>query len=167
VIRPAGPPDVEVIVDIQRRGWWAAYGGFVEHAKMAAAQPRAAARWRQRLADPSSQTETWVAEEDGAVHGWVTAGASRDDDARPGDGELLAIYVDPDAVRRGVGGMLLAHGEARLRQRGYHGATLWVFVENTGARTFYERRGWMLDQRPGRDPWSDWGPSVRYRKELG
>ena len=74
--------------------------------------------------------EVWVAEEDGAVAGYM---GLRDD-------ELSHLYVDPGAQNRGLGAALLAHAK-RLRPERLE---LWVFQKNEGARRFYERHGFRL-----------------------
>ena len=74
--------------------------------------------------------ETWVAEEDGCVVGFVALSTAR----------VEHLYVDPPAHRRGVGTALLDVAKAR-RPRGF---SLWVFQQNTPARRFYETRGLRL-----------------------
>ncbi len=165
MIRAARPEDAEALADINVRAWWFAYGDFVDHDTLATAATRVPQAWRDTLAR-GVDGECWVLEDAGRVIGWVGIGPSRDRDARDGDGELRAIYVDPQRVGRGDGRTLLEHGEARLAALGFAGGTLWVLRENARARRFYERHGWKLDDRPGRCPYGDWGPCVRYRKAL-
>jgi ribosomal protein S18 acetylase RimI-like enzyme len=78
------------------------------------------------------------------IAGFVTFGASRDDDAR-GLGEVYALYVDPDRHRGGVGRMLMADARRRLMESGFTEAILWVLQGNDRARSFYEREGWSPD----------------------
>jgi ribosomal protein S18 acetylase RimI-like enzyme len=74
--------------------------------------------------------EVWVAEEDGAVVGFIGL--------EPG--YLSHIYVDPAKQSRGIGTALLAHAKELLPE----GMQLWVFQENEGARRLYERAGFRL-----------------------
>jgi GNAT superfamily N-acetyltransferase len=167
VIRPARIDDADALAELNARAWWAAYGEFVDHAKIAATVPRLPEGWRRGLAGlQQAERETWVLDREGQLAGWVTVGRSRDEDARAGDGELWALYVAPERIGTGDGRALLAHGEARLVARGHSGATLWVFEANERARRFYERNGWALDERSGTDPWVDWGHCVRYRRGI-
>jgi GNAT superfamily N-acetyltransferase len=167
VIRLARPADAEPLGALQVRSWWSVYGAFVDHALIIDAALRVRDGWRRRLIDDAEpESETWVAEHDGAVTGFVTIGPPRDADARDGDGELRAIYIDPPRVGTGDGHALLARGEERLRALGSTASTLWVMSENHGARRFYERHGWAPDALPGENPYTAWGDATRYRKPL-
>ncbi len=101
--------------------------------------------WREELRVMHAERAPWVAEAAGQIVGFVSAGASRNDDARPGEAEVYAIYVLPGCWDRGVGGTLLTHAERDLVSHGYTEATLWCLTDNTRGRAFYERAGWRLD----------------------
>ena len=59
-------------------------------------------------------------------------------------GHLLdQIFVSPDARGTGLAKTLLADGEARIAAAGFDEAELDCIPENTHARTFYERMGWV------------------------
>ena len=69
------------------------------------------------------------------------------------DGDHLhAIHLDPACKRRDIGSRLMDEAERRA-VREHTEARLEVLAFNTGAMTFYERRGWvrarpcMLDER--------------------
>jgi GNAT superfamily N-acetyltransferase len=105
-----------------------------------------------------------VAEASGVIVGFASVGASRDADA---DGELFAIYVDPDHWRTGIGRDLMTAAEQDLRDLGHAEAILWVLADNPRARKFYERVGWHYDGTTR--PIEVFGvevSEVRYRKEL-
>ena len=82
--------------------------------------------------------------------GWITAGRETwviEDGARivafaaTSTGWLDHLYVDPASQGAGFGSMLLEQIK-RLQPEGLH---LWVFQENAGARRFYERHGFRLE----------------------
>ncbi|HEU4658968.1 MAG TPA: GNAT family N-acetyltransferase [Capillimicrobium sp.] len=167
MIRRARIDDVAALAALQERALWAAYGGYVDHDRIAAVIPGLALSWRVGLAEAHVRgRETYVLERDGAIAGWVTVGRPRDPDAREGDGELYALYVDPERIGTGDGRVLEEHGVARLRALGYRAATLWVLAPNDRARRFYARRGWEPDDRPGENPYASWAPAIRLRKVL-
>jgi GNAT superfamily N-acetyltransferase len=169
VTRRAEPADAPALAALQVRSWWVAYGSFVAHEKIERAAARVPDAWAERLVDGTGvdeHDETWVSEHDGVLTGFIGVGTARDPDARPGDGEVRTIYVDPPRFGTGDGHALLERGEERLAALGFAAATLWVLSENGGARAFYERHGWTPDERPGENPYAEWGASTRYRKRL-
>jgi ribosomal protein S18 acetylase RimI-like enzyme len=158
MIRPGTPDDAEAVARVQVRSWQAAYAHVLPAEALAGPSvERRAEQWR-----------TWppplVAEVDGQIVGFVAVGAARDDDA---DGELYAIYVDPEHWGTGVGRGLIRAGERRLAELGYTDVVLWVLEDNPRARRFYEAAGWSHDG--SRQPIDLFGvslPEVRYRKRL-
>jgi GNAT superfamily N-acetyltransferase len=95
------------------------------------------------FADPDPQTpKTIVADDNGLIIGFVTTMPSRDP-ALPGHAELAALYVHPDRWGRGIGAILIATARARLVQRGFRSAYLWVLAGNTRAERFYKIDGWQ------------------------
>jgi GNAT superfamily N-acetyltransferase len=74
---------------------------------------------------------------------------------------LIALYVHPDEQGRGAGAALLEHAV------GEGARDLWVYEDNPGARTFYERRGWVVASEPviEDEDWSLPVPALRYRLE--
>ena len=139
------------------RSWQAAYAHVLPAERLEELSvERRALQWRDR--------PPLLAESGGVIVGFVSVGASRDADA---DGELFAIYVDPDYWGSGVGRKLIAAGEERLRELGHVVAILWVLADNPRARRFYERSGWQRDGTIR--PIEIFGievAEVRYRKVL-
>ncbi|MFI1526957.1 GNAT family N-acetyltransferase [Streptomyces griseus] len=122
-LRPATPKDAEAVTKV-----------FL--ASRAAAMPylprihsdEDTLAWITHVVLPTS-TGVWVAEEaGGGLLGFAVLA---------GDGELDHLYLRPDALRRGIGGRLLA--EVRGAAEG--ALTLFVFQRNAAARAFYERHG--------------------------
>ena len=52
--------------------------------------------------------------------------------------EVAALYLDPDARGRGIGGLLVR--DAQLQSAALN---LWTFVANLGAQRFYARHGFV------------------------
>jgi GNAT superfamily N-acetyltransferase len=166
VIRRARVQDAAAMADINRRGWQVAYADIVPAETLREAGADLEVRWADGLAGGEDGREVWVATDAGdAAIGFVSVGASRDADARPGEGEVRAIYLAPEVLGTGVGSELLACGEQALARLGHPAATLWVFEANLRARRFYERNGWAAEPDSGPGPYG-WAPSVRYRKGL-
>ena len=123
--------------------------------------------WRRNL--ERGAVDTRVAEEDGEVLGWISAGASRDADAVSSTSELLAIYIDPRHWRTGVGQRLWDDMEEHMKRTGVSEVTLWVLKDNTGALAFYRSNGFVLDA--GVEKTIELGGTdlieIRLRKRLG
>jgi ribosomal protein S18 acetylase RimI-like enzyme len=101
-------------------------------------------RWREILAGGTSTT--LLAEAGSEPLGFANFGRCRDEDISPGTvGEVMAIYVRPDAWRQGVGSALLGETLDRLRLEGFAEVSLWVIEGNRQAIEFYERFGFLHD----------------------
>lgn len=157
-IRPATSTDAPVLAAVHVRSWQWAYRGQVPDAYLdhlgATLGERTRAR-RTQLEQMPPEYRCWVAEQSGNLLGFATTRPSEDDDAAPLTAEVLALYLDPEAVGKGVGRALLRFAVADFRRRGFRRATLWVLESNERARRFYEAAGWAPDgarkseERPG------------------
>ena len=89
----------------------------------------------------------------------------RDDDLGTGVAELVAIYVDPEHWRRGIGSVLLEAAQARPASSGSTEMSLWTLTENHLAQAFYERHGWSADGAEEVHPVAK-APAIRMRRPL-
>lgn len=142
-VRPATLDDVQVVRDIARETWHAAYDDVVG----AGAVDRQVDEWYA-----PDVVEEWVtrekghylvAEQDGTVLGYAAGGPSEDG---PGDGVVTAIYVRPDHWGEGVGSALLETLHDRLRDDGCSSVWLAVIADNDVGRSFYEAHGYEVDR---------------------
>ncbi|WP_327346744.1 GNAT family N-acetyltransferase [Streptomyces europaeiscabiei] len=90
-------------------------------------------------ATPEAHYRQLVAEADGEVIGTVQTGIA-DDSPVPGQG-YLNVYVHPDHLRRGAGGLLVRAAEERLTAVGAKRLLSWV-LDAPENRAFAERRGY-------------------------
>lgn len=74
---------------------------------------------------------------------------------------LDELYVTPEVRGRGLGSALLAAAEVVTRQHGGELLEINVDGDDTGARRFYERHGYV-NSEPGEDQ-----PALYYYRELG
>jgi ribosomal protein S18 acetylase RimI-like enzyme len=166
-IRSARPQDALDIATIHVEAWQVAYRGIVpdEFLRGLSIEQRHAV-WRQNL--EAGKSLTWVAEDGDRALGWISAGRSRDVDAKQATGEIWAVYVDPLHWSKGVGRALCATAEQGLRTQAFTDLTLWVLKENERALRFYISNGFSCDacaeriiQRGGKTL-----SEVRMRKQL-
>jgi GNAT superfamily N-acetyltransferase len=153
-VRAATEADAEAIVELTAAGWRAAYPGIVPAERI---ESLPIAGWRHDvrsgLRSPEGDSFTLIAELDGAVAGYCyVAAPGRENPPDSRVAELVALYVDPDRWRRGVGRILLQSAGDRARRAGYAELTLWSFEQNARALNFYEALGWerTAERRPHR-----------------
>ena len=143
-IRPAEPADALAVARVHVRSWQAAYRGLIDDGYLDSLRPEdRAARYNFSHVDPLLPY-TQVALDADQVVGFATTMPSRDADAC-NDGELAALYVDPEQWGRGFGVALMAAARARLVERGFTQAILWILAGNQRAARFYEKDGWRAD----------------------
>ncbi|TXR57565.1 GNAT family N-acetyltransferase [Quadrisphaera setariae] len=132
VVRAARTDEAGVLLD-----FWARAG---ENAARPSDELDAVVRLVER--DPEALV---VAELDGRVVGTVIAGW---------DGwraNLYRLAVDPDVRGRGIGGLLLARAEQRLRALGAQRFCAMVLEDNGVGREFWASRGYVPQ-----DEWRRW-----------
>lgn len=147
-IRRALPDDAGEIADVQARSREAAYRGLVPDEaieQMVGGRTARTERIRALLDAADEPRHFFVAIEGIDIVGMAVTSPSRDPDATSETGELVSIYLAPEAVGRGIGRALHDAAMADLRDRGFTEATLWVLRENERARRFYEAARWTCD----------------------
>ena len=165
-LRPAVPDDAIPVALVHVRAWQVAYRGLMPDEYLAGLRPQDRAQ-RYDFASPDpARPRTLVAVEADTVLGFATVSPARDDDAG-GQGELCALYVEPDCWGRGIGGALASAARAELCRLGFTGAVLWVVAGNSRAEQFYRADGWTPDgrHRP-KQVWSVTVETVRYSRAL-
>lgn len=147
LVRLATSDDAPAIARVHVDTWRAAYRGLVADEYLAQLSVGARTeRWREILSRPHDpKAATRVALRDDAVIGFVSNGPSRDADADAGTGEVLALYVAPEAWSTGAGRALMEAAFDAFRAAAHHIVTLWVLHGNERAIHFYERAGFRAD----------------------
>ena len=79
---------------------------------------------------------TSVVEMDNVAAGW----AAREE----GDGEISDLWIDPAVQRRGLGSLLLADLERRIRDEGFEAATISTHAQNAQAIAFFRKHGYAI-----------------------
>jgi GNAT superfamily N-acetyltransferase len=143
-LREARPEDARALAELVVTTWQAAYRGLLPDTLLDGLEVQSnEARWRERLADPA--ITALVCEVEGPVAGFITHGASHDDDASAAVGEVYALYVLPEHWGQGYGFALMAAALDGLRARDKAIVTLWTLRGNDRAIRFYERQGFCAD----------------------
>ena len=63
------------------------------------------------------------------------------DEAYADWGEIISLYLLPEATRRGLGGQLLEEAMRLMREDGHGHFYLWAIEGNTAADAFYRKHG--------------------------
>lgn len=170
IVRHAEPRDAEAVARVHVTTWREAYRGIVDQRVLdGLSDEDFRERWTRNLADPAPDVrKNWVAEVDGAVVGFGSAGRCRYEDLdRVAVGEVYAMYVLPSAWGRGAGRGLMDEALAFLRSSGRTAASLWVLTANVRARRFYEAAGFRADGATAVHPKGDAElHETRYRRSL-
>ncbi len=137
-IAPITPDDADELGAVHVEVWRQTYAGIMPADFLAGLDPQSRAdRWRAIASSPREGSQTLVARgDDGRLLGFVSVGPSRDDDP-PTDTELYVINLLSEAHGTGLGQSLLDEA------LGDEDATLWVAEDNSRARAFYVRNGFV------------------------
>jgi GNAT superfamily N-acetyltransferase len=167
-VRAASIDDVPAIAQIHVDSWRAAYRGLMPDAVLdGLSVAQRMKNWDEWIRTPlSPEHRVWVIDRDSQILGFASTGLSRDKDARAGDYEVYAIYLDPGAVGQGLGAMLFAHSIDELRARGAGDITLWALEGNDRATRFYERQGMIAEAKKIETVRGAELPHVRYRLSI-
>jgi len=154
------------VARVHVRAWQAAYRVLMPEDYLAGLRPEERARHYDFAGLDPARPRTLVAVEADTVLGFATVSPARDEDAA-GQGELCALYVEPDCWGRGIGQSLASAARGELHALGFTKAVLWVVAGNARAEGFYRADGWTADgrHRP-RQVWNVTVDTVRYSRAL-
>ena len=139
-IRPAVVDDARAIAQVHVLSWQHAYINLLPPAFLAALSvERREAMWLEelRVGSPS----LLVAEENAQVVGFCAFGPCRDENSKPTDAEVRAIYLAPSKWSTGLGRELWLRSKEALRSRRATSISLWVISDNERAINFYTAAG--------------------------
>jgi ribosomal protein S18 acetylase RimI-like enzyme len=163
-ITPATVECADEIARVHIRSWQAAYTGILDQEFLdTLGVEERAQRWRGILERAESQT--LVARESDRVVGFISFGQSREKEPAPNQGEIWALYADPDVWGQGIGCALIKQAMAGLRTLGYTDISLQVLTQNERGIRFYRAFGFL--PVPGSETYCELGgrslEEVRFR----
>lgn len=141
------PADARTLAEVHLSTVLVSYAGiFPPHAPVPQIDDLAGQR-QSDLSDPAFRA--FIAEDSAGPIGTV---GIRPAPELPGCGELCILHVLPSRQGNGLGSALYNTALQEMSRVGYRQARLWVLAKNFRARSFYERRDWIL--LPGEiSPW--------------
>lgn len=159
-IRAAKPDDRLQVAQVHVRSWQVGYRGllasdYLEQIDVA----ERAARYTFDVLE-SSSPRTFVYEREGKLLGFITVSVGSRGEGS--EGEVMALYVDPDFWSGGVGRELMKFALGWLDEQGATEARLWVLEGNERGIRFYVSGGWVFDDLTRED--EVWGVTVSERR---
>ena len=134
--------DLFAISNIYEQSWKHAYKGIIPQDYLDSIP---AGRWVTGM--NSAERYHLVMTDNGKMIGTSSYCRSRWDNF-PDCGEVVSLYLLPEYTGMGCGRMLLERAVSELRKLGFGEIILWVLEENTNARGFYEKCGFVpTDER--------------------
>lgn len=131
--------DRNALSRIYEESWRFAYRGIIPRDYLDSI-PKG--QWAASADKPNISTLVLVA--DGEMVGTASFCLSRFEDMA-GWGEIVSIYLLPDYMGKGLGKKLFAEAVRELEEMGFRDIFLWVLEENTNARRFYEKQGFVTN----------------------
>lgn len=132
------PADDRIMVSkVYEESWKSAYKGIIPQEYLDSIPE---GRWASNL--DKQGWGTLVCIDHGKIVGTSSFCKSRLEQFQ-GWGEIVSIYLLPDYIGRGYGKSLMDAVLSELKKQGYEKVFLWVLEENTGARDFYEKYGFL------------------------
>lgn len=141
-VRPAAIHDAQAIAEVHVESYKTAYRGIFPDALLNdLSVEKRESGWRDLLAaqEPPSAITIVGCEAGGSVVGFASGGKERTGQLGC-DGELYAIYLRPEAQRKGLGALLVRQFGHELITRGFGSMAVWV-LELNPSRRFYECLG--------------------------
>lgn len=136
-IRSAQPDDAAAVEDYHHRCFLATYPSQIATGEITPPDRDGTREQLRGWFQPGSSFETHVAVIDDLPIGHFTVFGH----------QLVHLFVAPDHQGTGLGGRLLAEGEAMIAEAGHTDFELHTRVENVSAIAFYEAAGWTMTDR--------------------
>lgn len=150
-IRHLTPKDLWEVSNVYVQSWKYAYQNIIPQSYL---DTISNSTWSQNLC--REEGENLIVIEDNRIIGTSSICRSRWTNYAH-YGEIISIYFLPAYIGRGYGRVLMTHTLNELQQLGYSDILLWVLEDNTAARKFYEKYGFVkssdfkYDQIGGKD----------------
>lgn len=145
LIRPAVPADGARCAQIHMDAWVYAYSDCVPVEIIERTNRRRPSQWRTIIPTENNRSHYVIDDEAHETVGFFVIQPSRDEGADDKTLELVSLYLDPSRVRKGFGSAAVRWIAGEAHRRGDRQVTLWVLDENTRAKVFYLKCGFVPD----------------------
>ncbi len=140
IIRNIKKEDIPDVVDININGWKEAYKGIVDDKYLENISREDKIKKREK---DYKENGFIVAEIDKEVVGFCRYidNLNKSPEITNADCELIAIYVKPKYIKKGIGKCLFEYVKNEFRQMKKTKMIWWCLTDNKSARIFYEKMG--------------------------
>jgi RimJ/RimL family protein N-acetyltransferase len=163
-IRKATDTDAHDLANILCASWQAAYKDILSPEDLDRNTNKEARTTMFERIVSSDHGNSYIAFCDGFPCGHFHFGDTRDNDL-PEYAEIVAIYLTKPYWGTCVGQRMMDFAIAEIKRLGYSKVMLWVFKDNSRARRFYEKNGFVADGTVKDSGFSS-ADEVRYRLDV-
>ena len=142
-IRKARLGDEKILAYIQTESWKSAFVDIVSADDMIRYTDIAKAEAMYENVLKSTYAEMSILEIDGKPH-CIAAWSKARNPQFSDNAEIICIHSLCDNWGKGYGSIMMNHILNEIKNSGYNSVLLWVFENNTRARSFYEKHGFEL-----------------------
>jgi ribosomal protein S18 acetylase RimI-like enzyme len=144
LIRPIKESDIQAVAKVHVESWKVGYRGILSDRLLEQLQPERFEKvWVEILKQKNRMN--LLVEENKRTIGF-TGFEIAPKDKQTLEGEIIGLYVDPFAWRRGAGACLTEQALVQMKKNGFETAFLWTMIRNTIAKSFYEKMGFKISQ---------------------
>ena len=136
IVRKMNLNDIEKVVDINIACWKRVYKGIIDDSYLASIDREGRIK---RNIEKLKESNNVVAEIEGEVVGFCRYDNSRD--SQEYDCEIIALYVNPDKLKQGIGKAMFEYVVDEFKNQGKKKMIIWCLKENYNSRKFYEKMG--------------------------
>jgi GNAT superfamily N-acetyltransferase len=146
-VRPAGPPDADLVAQVQLETWRTAYADLLPAEALGLPEDEVATAWRQAITSPATPRHRVLVAWDGAaLVGFAASQPAEDEGLDPATTtELSALLVVPRWGRRGHASRLLSACVEFWRGDGVATVVTWAWESDDATRSFLATSGWEPD----------------------
>lgn len=144
IIREATENDSIKMGQVITLSWKTAYAGIVPEDYLNNLSFDDRAKTFSNDINKKSDTDYFIAELNGKAIGALVLSKCRDKDLKDA-GEVCAMYLLPEYIGKGYGTEMMRFSVSFLAKSGFDIISLWVLEDNSRARKFYQKCGFISD----------------------
>jgi GNAT superfamily N-acetyltransferase len=156
--------DAPDMAEIHMRSWEAAYKDIIPAEYNREKNAGRPALWERVL--KGVNTTQYIIKKDGKTAGMLGIGPSQDEDAGDDVYELMGLYLLPEYFRQGIGTHTIEFAFTKARSLNKRIMTVWLLEDNTNAKRFYEKCGFIADGTKREQNFGKILNSIRMRRDL-